>query len=106
MDTKRALEVEGRPLLKCEPPPKRDVFESFFNFLKKKFFSPCIRIRTHFLSKVGPGICDSCVKRIHLSQIAMICIQRKHSTIAGHALSKLKVAFFFRYNDSSFTFEC
>ena len=36
----------------------------------------------------------------------MICIQRKDSAIAGHALSKLKVAFFFRYNDSSFAFEC
>ena len=69
MDIKRPLEVEGPPLLKCEPPPplplkgpspKRNVFESFKQFLefsilfKNVISCHASDIQMHFLSRRRP----------------------------------------------------
>ena len=78
MDIKRALEIEGMALLKCEPPPtppKKGIFlkvlSNFLNFqifFKKNISHHGSNIRTHFLSRIGPS-CFSSVMAVDFASL-------------------------------------
>ena len=83
MDIKRALEIEGMALLKCEPPTppppptpqKKGIFlkvlSNFLNFqifFKKNISHHGSNIRTHFLSRIGPS-CFSSVMAVDFASL-------------------------------------